>query len=254
MQEKKAFTLIELLVVIAIIALLAAILFPVFSQARAKARQTACLSNLKQIGTAFRMYTQDYDGYFAQAMDNYAGSANWGERSWQAKLYPYTKSRQVYICPSARGTDPDWSQSNDVVRSYGTFPSAKIHGAVYWNLASYAGKAAFEGVLGGSGQPVGLYTVPTPGRSQAEIARPAEQILALDHSWFDGGPSLGSFYYPVPRHIRQQDASGRNRGLCNCTYADGHAKALKHDELWRIEQMDTPWGNMNVSVHWWTHN
>lgn len=61
MQQRRGFTLIELLVVIAIIAILAAILFPVFAQAREKARQTTCVSNLKQIGTAFMMYVQDYD-------------------------------------------------------------------------------------------------------------------------------------------------------------------------------------------------
>ena len=65
MQRRRAFTLIELLVVIAIIAILAAILFPVFAQAREKARQTSCLSNLKQLSSAMLMYAQDYDGLFA---------------------------------------------------------------------------------------------------------------------------------------------------------------------------------------------
>ena len=79
MRSRSAFTLIELLVVIAIIAILAAILFPVFSQAREKAREASCASNLKQIGTGFMMYTQDYDEQFppwtANACGAYAGSA-----------------------------------------------------------------------------------------------------------------------------------------------------------------------------------
>src|ERR1043166_6645950 len=74
-RRRYAFTLIELLVVIAIIAILAAILFPVFAQARESARTTACLSNLKQIGMSIRMYSQDYDDNFP--MGTYSGSRNW---------------------------------------------------------------------------------------------------------------------------------------------------------------------------------
>jgi len=97
--RKRAFTLIELLVVIAIIAILAAILFPVFSQARDKARQASCQSNLKQLGSAFLMYTQDYD---EQLPYNYHYSngqaALWW---WEDDLQPYIKNLQVLICPSA---------------------------------------------------------------------------------------------------------------------------------------------------------
>ncbi len=90
---RKAFTLIELLVVIAIIAILAAILFPVFAQARDKARQIACLSNAKQVGTAVMMYVQDYDEMYP--------SNHWG--IYYVTVQPYMKNGQVWRCPSYSG-------------------------------------------------------------------------------------------------------------------------------------------------------
>ncbi len=90
---RKGFTLIELLVVIAIIAILAAILFPVFARAREAARATSCASNLKQLGTAVAMYVQDYDGRFL----------NGGQTPTTCplfKLEAYTKNRQIWVCPS----------------------------------------------------------------------------------------------------------------------------------------------------------
>ena len=90
---KSAFTLIELLVVIAIIAILAAILFPVFARARENARRSSCQSNLKQIGLGIMQYTQDYDEYFPCGTDNYGDG-------WAGQIYPYVKSVQIYVCPS----------------------------------------------------------------------------------------------------------------------------------------------------------
>lgn len=125
-QGKSAFTLIELLVVIAIIAILAAILFPVFARARENARRTSCVSNLKQLGLGFMQYTQDYDEKYPQPNPIYSGS--YGSLSasyatfppnatdgvtnnaismgmWAAVILPYTKSPQIMSCPSSRPVD-----------------------------------------------------------------------------------------------------------------------------------------------------
>jgi len=105
-MKQRGFTLIELLVVIAIIAILAAILFPVFAQARAKARQTSCLSNTKQMSLGFMMYVQDYDETFPywQWGDSYGSGGrtpNHFESFWADAIYPYVKNGQVYACPSS---------------------------------------------------------------------------------------------------------------------------------------------------------
>jgi len=107
-QTSSGFTLIELLVVIAIIAILAAILFPVFAQAREKARQTSCLSNMKQLALGCAMYLQDYDGRTASAGGDCYGS--WPgcdvnnnplpSMQWQWTIYPYVKNWSIYQCPS----------------------------------------------------------------------------------------------------------------------------------------------------------
>src|ERR1700750_2471816 len=92
-QARVGFTLIELLVVIAIIAILAAILFPVFAQARDKARQTACLSNQKQLGLGLMQYMQDYD-------ESVPANTTNGMRGFGGKVYPYIKNVAVFSCPN----------------------------------------------------------------------------------------------------------------------------------------------------------
>ena len=93
-RTKSAFTLIELLVVIAIIAILAAILFPVFARARENARRSSCMSNMKQLGLGVLQYTQDYDEKYPSGTNGTRG------RGWAGQIFPYVKSAQIYVCPS----------------------------------------------------------------------------------------------------------------------------------------------------------
>jgi prepilin-type N-terminal cleavage/methylation domain-containing protein/prepilin-type processing-associated H-X9-DG protein len=143
MQTRKTgFTLIELLVVIAIIAILAAILFPVFAQAREKARAISCISNLKQIGLGLAMYTQDYDETMPSAFictqlingstDGAGCGTGQGVQAYEVQLYPYIKNKQLWACPSdaisrsIQGAEfPDGNDYNPAtnngkqIRSYG---------------------------------------------------------------------------------------------------------------------------------------
>src|SRR5471030_2357537 len=100
---RKGFTLIELLVVIAIIAILAAILFPVFSAAREKARQTSCASNEKQIGLAIIQYVQDFDETYPnidQGQPEASNTFSTVNTLWADMIFSYVKSKQVFVCPS----------------------------------------------------------------------------------------------------------------------------------------------------------
>jgi len=107
-MRRRGFTLIELLVVIAIIAILASILFPVFARAREKARQTACLSNMKQLGMACNMYAQDYDEILPTEDYDWDGNGNANEvgidGSWRGVIMPYCKNTQLFHCSSYRAT------------------------------------------------------------------------------------------------------------------------------------------------------
>jgi prepilin-type N-terminal cleavage/methylation domain-containing protein/prepilin-type processing-associated H-X9-DG protein len=104
MRHGRGFTLIELLVVIAIIAILAAILFPVFAQAREKARQSSCASNHKQLATALIAYTQDYENNFAPSRAYILPINNNNAKIWVEIIKPYVKNESIFLCPSAQDT------------------------------------------------------------------------------------------------------------------------------------------------------
>jgi prepilin-type N-terminal cleavage/methylation domain-containing protein/prepilin-type processing-associated H-X9-DG protein len=140
-MTKKGFTLIELLVVIAIISILASILFPVFSRAREKARQTVCLSNIRQLGMAFLMYAQDYDECWPKVPGAWGGAPGngvYGGWVWyptfgapsqgyfdvtRGALYPYVRNKQIYICPD------DFSGSGNSYEMNGLLPGLSVNTA-----------------------------------------------------------------------------------------------------------------------------
>ena len=154
-MKRQGFTLIELLVVIAIIAILAAILFPVFARAREKARQTSCLSNIKQLGLGMLMYVQDYDERFPNGQAN-AGTNNgnivhngWAwmvDTNWRGQVPskrflrdivdPYIKNQQLWLCPSDTRT-ANWSSYNLKMWIYWTAPKLAAYtnpaGCVMWH-------------------------------------------------------------------------------------------------------------------------
>jgi len=122
-MARRGFTLIELLVVIAIIAILAAILFPVFAKAREKARQSSCLSNMKQIGLAFMQYVQDYDETCVLNYQ-YPMDPAIGYQLFQQQLSPYVKNRQIFTCPSRATTQVGYGLSIYVGGDYnGPYPT-----------------------------------------------------------------------------------------------------------------------------------
>ena len=208
-MRRKGFTLIELLVVIAIIAILAAILFPVFAKAREKARSASCLSNLKQIGLALVQYSSDYDEKYCI---NENGTGN-GVR-WFEELQPYMKSTQIGLCPSY-------------------FPS--IAGNAFDTRLSYALQnfyynntslgAIFERTNNG---PSGI----------AAVEDPAGTVFCCDALNWPGEfqfvnitPAFADWNgYPL-FSTQQSDYIGRHMSGYNCAFLDGHAKWLKGEEL-----------------------
>jgi prepilin-type N-terminal cleavage/methylation domain-containing protein/prepilin-type processing-associated H-X9-DG protein len=204
-MRRHGFTLIELLVVIAIIAILAAILFPVFAQAREKARQSTCLSNARQIALALTQYAQDYDETLVL---RYIGPdpVTKKDRSWKDSLEPYLKSADIYRCPSnPRARTPD---------ALGKYPGGYAMWLPDATLAAQIGN--------GMGYP----------QTMGGIAYPASSLIVLEHAypWADTGPYLA---YNEPAKVKEalpgpsEWNSGHDKKACNIVYLDGHAKWSK---------------------------
>ncbi len=201
MPKRSGFTLIELLVVIAIIAILAAILFPVFSRAREKARQASCQSNLKQIGLAWLMYIQDYDERCPYNSDptNSSPGLEFSWNGWISNgLIPYTKNQQIFQCPSRNnGGFLDPHNNNERV-SY-----------CYNYLAM--GNRKLATISDCHAGVSGLLVMWDSDNSWNDCGLPSScSIETRDLAWYKAG---------------RRDNTCWHNGMGNYLYADGHVKA-----------------------------
>jgi len=238
-MRRRGFTLIELLVVIAIIAILAAILFPVFAKARDQARRTSCLSNIKQLGLGMLMYVQDYDETFLTTQDGLGGDypgytpgcgTYVGFRTWVRSIQPYLKNKQICVCPSAppnfllAGTSVDDGMAQD-------FPMGVSY--LYKHCIAAAGDFL------GRALKLGDYNVP------------ASIVLIHEYaSWHNNQQAVMTMITP-------QEVQGLNLNVC---FMDGHGKYVQGGQFRQARVIApsnyAPYGNppQNLDLNWLVRN
>lgn len=206
-DSRRAFTLIELLVVIAIIAILAAILFPVFAQARDKARQTSCLSNNRQMGIALMMYVQDYDETYPGNLQLEETIANPSKpflrKPFDMQLLPYIKNTQIFFCPSdslsyrVPATSSSLTFWDENYRAKGLPRSYQYVGNIVTaetgSTAPYVDKNTGVSTYPGPGEPSGSGR----GRSLAAVDRPSETVVFVE-VWGKSSDPTDSSYVGSP--------------------------------------------------------
>jgi prepilin-type N-terminal cleavage/methylation domain-containing protein/prepilin-type processing-associated H-X9-DG protein len=207
-RKPRGFTLIELLVVIAIIAILAAILFPVFARARENARRASCQSNLKQIGLGVAQYTQDYDESYPIPYSQVTSSpAAWA--TWRQIIQPYVKSTQLFRCPSNTRDASDGAA--------GTYPAVPVN---------YSMNVRF---------------IPDETRKVAlsAVDSPSTRILVAEHLWDDSRMMFPDWN---TGNNLVDNVFSRHLGTANYLFADGHVKALRPTATMSPTNM---WGRFN---------
>ncbi|BDI29945.1 hypothetical protein CCAX7_19960 [Capsulimonas corticalis] len=259
---KLGFTLIELLVVIAIIAILAAILFPVFAKAREKARQISCLSNEKQLGLGLLQYSQDNDEVLGQAWHGNGGyqasdpTPGNVKYKWMDAIYPYVKSTQVFHCPDFNN---DLSTPTAPTGNY--VPYQQLTGPDDTHYGSYSMNASYwdSNTVGGGCKSPG----DSSGLGLATLSHPATT------AWIMDGEGSYQVDWPVtPNYVTKGDLQivgagtmngtgnngdgsmvNRHTGVVNIIWCDGHAKAMRMEALMQTKSVDCGNGAQTIAPY-----
>lgn len=246
-KTNKGFTLIELLVVIAIIAILASILFPVFAKARESARSTSCLSNMKQLGTAFQMYMEEHDGllpiphYEASvghdwACEGYCGHAPvawWGgdseyvtNHTWRAQIEPYAKSGAIFRCPSDSGGV--WGTSKTTFDPTQRFTSYHYR---HWFCLAFMS----PDIYGWNSNPQLFKSVVYGDTMFKDTSRVYLLSGILPFHDLRPDPAIGMDGWHWLKDVK-----------VNLVFADGHAKTMPMDKAYHND----PIGSSYLDYHW----
>ncbi len=268
---RKGFTLIELLVVIAIIAILAAILFPVFAQARQKAQAIACLAQAQQIGLGAHMYMQDYDdtwvvfSYGIQGNNVYSPGFGPGYAlvDWEENLQPYIKNRQIFVCPTGDVTDlyyESWPGGQNVPPNpantdsgcKGCNQTSWIWNAIQPGAANWPAAALVEPSFNAADKS-GYILTDDPSAywdgdsvPDAAVQNPSGSIWIAEGDWTDMGTDDDTDYGWVRLHNNQKIGlyhgfyvRDRHNGGFNAIFGDDHAKWIhwgsSKPEMWAIQ-------------------
>jgi prepilin-type N-terminal cleavage/methylation domain-containing protein/prepilin-type processing-associated H-X9-DG protein len=245
MRRTQGFTLIELLVVIAIIAILAAILFPVFARAREKARQASCVSNLKQLSLAIVMYMSDYDSRYPVGYTWCNNNNVYNNKQWWQQTQPYVKNWQLFACPSStrqcrNGSIPHHGVDNmiDNGMAPADFQLSYGYSENLWNSWRRDIDNTFCGALTGArSKETGR---PTP----ASFVVIADSAGLVNSGWRIGYAAECGVGCNPPRQIQNNT---RHNGGSNCGFGDGHAK------FFSAQQCVTNWdqGQWTQGCGWW---
>ncbi len=215
-MKKRGFTLIELLVVIAIIAILAAILFPVFAKAREKARQTACLNNMKQLGLGLMQYVQDYDEAYPSGFP------------WTEQIAPYVKSTAVFVCPSQPKPTHMWVGGMTFPTSFG----------FNYNMMGSSQAASVK-----PASTIAMCDMGAFAEIPGDVNTPAVNVNSIQNTgaWILCPPEI---YLPTSGNANPDWAgpSMRHSEKANVAFADGHAKAMSANWYY----IYSPWLNPGV--------
>lgn len=248
MRKQSAFTLIELLVVIAIIAILAAILFPVFASARAQARKATCISNLKQIALSAAMYGEDYDarllpGWTQRSSDLTQADYTW---TWAGLIQPYQKNYAVNQCPDHGTIAPTTAKDASAAMGFKSSYGMNVDG-----IFGAGNTQVFPNVLG-------QWPKKSTARNSAETVQFMDAAEITDTTEGDAAgmksaylnflndpdkQNPGAQNYPAGLYFRIPTSIGdgsngavvpisRHNGNCVAAYLDGHAKAIKLTSVW----------------------